>query len=274
MGSYTNFVRLLVKKHPELKLKLKKAASKQTPFQYIHQSIFMTLFSVIGFSIIVFMVMYKFNLLYAILGVLAVILMFPIIFKFWFSYVDVQIRKKERELDGDLLFVSEYLLVSLESGLPLGNALERLSKLNRPGGRFFKMVYLDFETGKDLETAIKDAINYSPSKSLKALLKKLYDSMTIGVDLRKILDNFIKESSEKKIIEIKGFSKKLNPIIMMYLLLGIVLPSLGITFFILAAALLEVTPEFLKYILIFVFLFMFLLQYMSYSAFKFSRTNL
>ena len=273
MGSYTNFIRGRVKANPSLKLRLKKAGLSQTPFQYIHQTLFMTLFSYIAVAVIVFL-FFKKNLLLLILFEFLSLFLIPIIYSFWLSYVDVQIRKYARDLDGDLLFISEYFLVSLESGLPLGNAIERFSRLKRPGGKFFKTVYTEFQTGKDLETALNDASVYSPSDSLRILLKRLHDSLTIGVDLKVVLENYIKESSDKKIVEIKGYSKKLNPIIMMYLLIGIVLPSLGITFFILGATVMSITPTFLKYILIFTFLIMFLFQYMSYSAFKFSRSTL
>ncbi len=270
---YTNFVRGLVKSNPKLKLKLKKAGSKQTPFQYVNQTITMTIFSIIAMIVILFMI-FKGKILLFILYSIGLLFFSPILYKFWLSYVDVQIRKYARELDSDLLFVSEYFLVSLESGLPLGNAIQRLSKLNRPGGRFFNKIYTDFRTGKDLERAIDEGAIYSASDSLKVLMKRLKDSLNIGVDLRMILINFIQESSEKKISEIRAYSKKLNPIVMMYLILGIVLPSLGVTFFILAATFLNLSPELLKYILIFIFLIMFGFQYISYSSFKFSKSTL
>jgi len=270
---YNKFIRTIVKKNSQLKFKLKKAFSKQTPLQYVNQTIFMTFFGIVVFGII-FFVAFKSKPIYLLSSFLGLFLFIPIIYSFWFSFVDVQIRKYARELESDLLFVSEYFLVSLESGLPLGNAIERISRLNRPGGIFFKRVYTEFQTGKDLESALKEASTYSPSESMRVLLKRLYDSLTIGVNLNVVLENFIKESSDKKIVEIKGFSKKLNPIIMMYLLLGIVMPSLGVTFFILAATLIKVTPDFLRLILIFTFLIMFALQYMSYSAFKFTKSTI
>jgi len=270
----TNFIRDIVKKNPELKLDLKKSGSRLTPFQYVYQTLVMTLFSFLTSAILVFLI-FKSNFLNLIIAFLVLIFFItPMIYKFWFSYVKVQIRKYGRELDGDLLFITEYFLVSLESGLPLGNSIKRISKLNRPGGKFFDKIYTDFKTGKDLETSISDAIYYSPSESLKKLLKKLKDSLNIGVDLQVVLVNFINESSEEKIIEIKGFSKKLNPIIMMYLLLGIVLPSLGVTFFILGAAIINMTPQFLKYMLIFTFLIMFGFQYLAFSIFKFSKSTI
>lgn len=270
---FTTFIRGLVRKNPQIKLKLKKAGSKQTPFQYVYQSVTMTMFSILALAIIIFLAT-KSNFIYMIIGFSILIFIAPLLYGFWFSYVDVQIRKAGRELDGDLLFVSEYFLVSLESGLPLGNAIQNLSRLQRPGGRFFKKVYTEFNTGKDLEQALEESSDFCPSESMKILLKRLKDSLSIGIDLKIILNNFVADASEKKILDIKAFSKKLNPTIMMYLLLGVVLPSLGVTFFILAAAILEMTPELLKVVLVFIFLLMFGFQYISYSIFKFSKSTL
>lgn len=266
-------IRDIVKKNPGLKLKLKKADSKLTPFQYVYQSITMTIFSTIALFVLVYLISKK-DLMIMLLGSAIVILLSPLLYKFWFGFVDVQIRKAGRELDGDLLFVSEYFMVSLESGLPLGNAIQNFSRLNRPGGRFFKRLYVDFKTGKDLSTALEDASMYSPSDLLRVLLKRLKDSLDVGIDLKDVFENFIEEASEKKVVEIRGYSKKLNPVIMMYLLLGVVIPSLGITFFILGASMMDMGPELLKYILIFVFLAMFGIQYFAYSAFKFSKSTI
>lgn len=270
---FTNYIRGIVQRNPNLKLKLKKASSKQTPFQYVYQTIMMTLGSVFALYLMIFL-LFKDNLqLLLILSLIMIFLSF-FIYRFWFSFVDVQIRQMARKLDSDLLFISEYLLVSLESGLPLGNSIQNLSKVDRAGAIFFKKIFTEFKTGKDLEQALEEGANNCPSEDMKILLKRLKDSLEIGVDLREILENFINESSAKKIVEIKGYSKKLNPLIMMYLLLGVVIPSLGVTFFILGASFINVTPSFLKIILIFIFMLMFVFQYFAYTAFKFSRATL
>lgn len=271
--SYTNLVRSIVKKHPELKGKLKKGNSKLSEFQYVNQTITVSaMFTfAIGFVIFIFL---KSNLQLLALGMIFTIFLYPMIYKFLFTLVDVQIRKYARELESDLLFVSEYLLVTLEAGMPLPNAIERLSKVNRPGGLFFKRIFTDFKTGHDFEHSLSQAIVYAPSDSVKVLVKRLKDSLVIGADLQMILSNFVKESSEKKVVEIKEFSKKLNPLIMMYLLLGIVIPSLGITFFTLGATVIEMTPTLLAVVLAMVYLFMFTFQYLAYSSLKFSKSTI
>lgn len=194
--SFANFIRGIVRKNPQLKLKLKQANSKQSPFQYIYQTLTMTGMSTVAFAIILYM-FFKHNLLYLILGELAVIVMMPITYKFWFSVVDVQITKLARELNRDLLFVSEYFLVSIESGLPLANAIENFSKINRPGGKFFKRIYTEFKTGKSFDEALDEGARFAPSQEVKALLRRLQDSLNIGVDLRRVLENFIEDASEK-----------------------------------------------------------------------------
>jgi len=198
----------------------------------------------------------------------------PLIYNFFMGYIDVMIAKKGRELDGDLFYVSEYFLVSLESGLPLGNAIRELSKLDRPGAKFFKKIYTEFQTGKDLEGALEEGAKNCASELMKVLLKRLKDSLNIGVDLKGVLENFIEEAAEKKIIEIRAYSKKLNPLVMMYLLLGIVVPSLGVTFFMLGATFIGITPTGLKLILFVIFLLMLVFQYIAYSGFKFSKATI
>lgn len=271
--NFANLIRIIVKKNPDLPLKLKKGNSKLTPFQYIFQTISISVMIFLSFTVI-FILLFRTNLNLLLILLLINLAFFPLIYKFFFSLIDVQIVKYARELDADLLFVSEYLLVTLESGLPLPNAIQRLSLVKRPGGYFFKRVFTDFKTGKDFENALDQAIIYAPSNNTKIILKRLKDSLVIGADLKLILSNFVKESSERKFLEIREFSKKLNPLVMIYLLFGIVLPSLGITFFTLGAALISLTPTFLGLILSVIFLFMFAFQYMAYSSLKFSRSTL
>jgi len=269
----TNFIRGIVKKNPQLKLYLKKANSKLSPFQYIYQMLSMAVMSFVSIEIILFLVA-KGNMFVLLIGSCINICFSPLLYKFYMNMVNVQVTKLGREVDGDILFVSEYLLVSLESGLPIGNAIENLSKIKRPGGVFFSRIYTEFKTGRSFDEALEEGINFSPSRNIKNLIKKLKDSINIGVDLKSVLETYINDSSEKKMLDAKAFSKKLNPIVMMYLLMGIVMPSLGVTFFILAAAMLEMTPGLLKLVLVFIFLVMFGFQYFAYTIFKFNKSTI
>lgn len=269
---FKELIRKIASKYPNLKKDLKLAGLEQSPFQYIFQTLYLTGLFIVG-TLVLFIILFADSnyLFFLIVGTLALT---PFVYLFLFEIVYVKAKKLARELDGDLLFISEYLLVLLESGTPLPNALEQLSKNKRPGGKFIERVLRDFKMGNDLEDTLDEAILYCPSDDLKTLIKRLRDSLSIGVDLEKVLVNFVEESSDKKLIDIKGYAKKLNPLVMMYLVFGIVIPSLGVTFFILFAAISGINSSMLGLILVFVFLFMFMFQYFSYTSLRFSRETI
>ena len=269
---FKEIIRKIVSKNPNLSKKLKLAGMNQSPFQYVFQTLYLTGLFVIGFCVFFIILFAGTSTMYWAIAI--TIGLMPFVYSFLMKLVDVKANQFGRELEGDILFISEYLLVVLESGVPLPNALEQLAKIKRPGGIFFDKVLRDFKLGKDLDRTLDDAITYCPSPSLRSLIKRLKDSLVIGVDLQKVLSNFVEESSKKKLIEIRGFGKKLNPIIMMYLIFGIVIPSLGVTFFILFAAISGMGSELLRVVLIFTFMFMFVFQYIAYSSLKFTKSTM
>lgn len=265
-------IRKIVANNPSLSTKIKMAGIKQSPFQYVYQTLYLTGLITIGVLIFFIILFTGEPIMYFAIG--GSFFLAPLIYSFLFQLVDVKARQLGRELDEDLLFISEYLLVVLESGSPLPNALEQLSENKRPGGVFFERVLREFKMGKDLEQTLDKSIDYCPSEGLKTLIKRLKDSLSIGVDLENVLVNFVEESSEKKLISIKGYAKKLNPLVMMYMVFGIVIPSLGVTFLILFAAISGMSSGILAVVLSFIFLFMLMFQYFSYATLRFSKSTI
>ena len=271
-------INILIKKildnNKDLGIKLKKGYIKKTPTKYVSDTINMTIFSSIFFMLISFL-FFKSNLVYLFFSFSFMILIFPFIsFHFWFNYVNIQIRKIQREQDNDLLFVLDFFLVSLSSGITLSNAVYDLAKLKRPGAIFFKKINDELRLGSDLEVSLKNGIEYCASDNLKNLLKKLKDSIEVGIDISKTLEILIKDSSNKKQNQIKNYTKKINPLVTMYLLLGIVLPSLGITFFIIGATIIGTSLLGLRIILFMIFITVFVFLYISYTLFRFQKISI
>jgi hypothetical protein len=264
----------IILKNPSLNLKLKKAYSKKTPRQYIEQTIQLSFFFTIAITILYFSIVIKIDKSLLLYIPLIIIGFFYLSYTFFFSYIDVSISKVARSQDNDLLFILEFFLINLTSGNPMGIAIEHLSKLNKKTSKFFKRINLQLKTGEDIQLALKNSIDYCASNELKTFLKKLSDSMEVGINLEKTITLLIKDSITKKNIRIKNYSKKINPLITMYLIIGIVLPSLGITFFIIGATIMQITPYFLGVILVIIFLILFVFQYLFYTMFKFGRETL
>ena len=153
---------------------------------------------------------------------------------------EVSIAKREREIDKDVLFAGRFLLVKLNSGKPLINALFDASESYGVAGGYFKEIVEDIKVGTPLEEALEKAYKTTPSRRFKKILFQINNALKIGVDVSQPLESILQEISQEQLLEIQKYGKKLNSIIMFYLLLAIVVPSLGITLFSIVASMMSI----------------------------------
>ena len=71
--------------------------------------------------------------------------------------------------------------------------------------------------------------------------------MKIGVDVTQFLRSTLEEIIEDQIVEIKRYGKKLNSVTLFYLLVGIVIPSLGMTLATIGVSIAFNIPEWVFY---------------------------
>ncbi|MFT4309993.1 MAG: type II secretion system F family protein [Candidatus Woesearchaeota archaeon] len=139
------------------------------------------------------------------------------------------IKKRRQKIDKDLLFAGQYMLVKLESGLPLFNTLIHASREYNETGFFFREIVQDINTGTPIEQALTKARDYCPSPNMKRILSEIVTSLRTGADVTDTLKNSIKEISRALLLEVKAYGKKLNSLMMFYMIVGTVLPSIGVS---------------------------------------------
>jgi Flp pilus assembly protein TadB len=154
----------------------------------------------------------------------------------WFAFYSLfknrpllSIKKRRQKIDKDLLFAGQYMLVKLESGLPLFNTLIHASKEYNETGFFFKEIVQDINTGTPIEQALSKARDYCPSANMKRILSEIVTSLKTGADVTDTLKNSIKEISRSLLLEVRAYGKKLNSLMMFYMIIGTVLPSIGVS---------------------------------------------
>ena len=190
---------------------------------------------------------------------------------FFFSIfsIRVRIRKREREIDKEVLFVGRYMLVKLYSGRPLLNALIETSESRGVAAKYIKEIVEDISTGSTIEEALNNAMVYSPSEKLRKILFYVNNALQLGIDVTKPLESVLEEITKQESIEIKKYSKKLNTLVIFYMLLAVILPSLGVAIFIVIASFVSFPIELKGLLVIIMFLAMF--QFMFIALFKSSR---
>ena len=232
-------IAMYLRLNPNFTALLRQAKIKQKPEQFIKKAIIVSLYISFTFLILLFF-------LFDTLSV-PLIMLFPffitiLFFSFLFitNSPKVTIRKREREINHEVLFAGRYLLVKLDSGIPLYNALIDASKSYGISSKYFKEIVDDIRLGVPIEEALEVTREDCPSKHFKVILTELITSLKTGVDVSNALRDVLKQITNEQVIEIKEYGKKMNAFMMLYMVLATVMPSLGVTMFIVVAGLIGI----------------------------------
>ena len=259
------FVNRIASFFPVLKSELRVAHLPYTPIQYINKNLKVTALYAFLFTALFFFVLQKAQLSFFLLAPIFVIL-FILLFEYSLLTVKAKIRKREREINKEVLFVGRYLLVKLYSGRPLLNALIETANSRGIASKYVKEIVDDIDTGNTIENALKNSMIYSPSVKLRKILFHINNALQLGIDVTKPLESVLEEITREEELEIKKYGKKLNTLVIFYMLAAVILPSLGMTIFIVISSFVNF-PINLKTMLVFVF-FVVVLQFIFITMFK------
>ena len=261
-----NLIKLIATKFPHLKKELRMARIKEGVEETILKSI-KSGFMLGGLmTVLVFFFVDGRGHPYAWIPVGFIV--FFVVFSYY-NLLSIQSKNltRKKEIDKDVLFSGRFLLVKLNSGQPLINALIEAS--NTPGiaNNFFREIVEDIQLGSSLEKALADASEYSPSEKLRRILFQIGNAIKIGIDVTEYLESTIEDIASEQILEIERYGKKLNSLTLFYMLLAVVIPSLGLTISIVVISLANINVDWIFFSVVLFFLFvvqmMFLLTYRS-----------
>lgn len=213
---------------PGLKSKLRQAGMYEEPEEFIKKTFFSTFYMTTGLFLIVWAFLAKVSG-----AAKGLIFLFPIIFVVMFGYMlklpDARIGRREKEISREIVFAGRFLLIELESGVPLYNSLVNISKNYPTIGVYFQEIVNKIDIGTPIEDAINETIATSPSPNLRKMLWQIINSLKTGADVTKSLTAVIEQIVKEQLIEVKEYGKKLNPLTMFYMMLAVIVPTLGTT---------------------------------------------
>ncbi|MBU0472234.1 MAG: type II secretion system F family protein [Nanoarchaeota archaeon] len=213
----------LARQIPGLDLKLKEARMSDTDESYMKKTWQGSMFLSLGLTLVFFLFTKK----------LLIFLVFPIMFLFMFSYlargVDVKISKMKREIDKEILFAGKFIIIELESGVPLYTTFKNVVLNYETIGPYFNELVDKVDLGTDMEDALNEVIAATPSPNLRKVLWQILNSFKTGSNITGSLSIVLDQIGREQQIIIKEYGKKLNPIAMFYMMAAIIVPSLGIT---------------------------------------------
>ncbi len=262
------FFQIIARKLPNLKHSLKKAGMNYKPEEFIKRTFTSAFYMTTGIVVSLVLILAKFDVLKSIM-----VIFIPIIFFILFSYLlklpEVKISKKEKEISKEIIFAGRHLIIELESGVPLYNALVNVSNNYRAIGLYFKEIVNKVDLGTSMEDALTEAVEYIPSNDFRRLLWQILNSIRTGSDISESLTSVLEQIAREQTIEVSKYSRKLNPFAMFYMIIAVILPTLGITMLIVLSSFIEFEISLTIFMVIAGFLAF--VQFMFLSMIKFSR---
>lgn len=270
------YLKFAKKKNENLETYLKSAGVKLDSRQYIAICIRSFVLNILIFSVIFTSglgVMRISN--FFIYGVIAAFLVSGLVYLNQYNYPKIFALNKLRSVERNLISVLQDMLVQLNSGVPLFRIIVNISdsdygEVSKEFGKIAK----EINSGVSQIEAIEKYGKLNTSKYFQRILWQISNGMRSGSDMTNVIEDAIKNLTEEQEIQIQNYGGKLNPLIMFYMLMAVILPSLGITFLIILSSMLGL-EETLVYILFFgIFGFVVLMQVMFLGVIKSRRPSL
>lgn len=261
-------IKRIAKSMPGLSTKLIQSGIIDSPEEFVKKTLLSTFYMTTGITVLVLTIFTQLEILSSI-----IYFIFPLLYVFMFSYMlkipDVKIIKKGREISKEIVFAGRFLIIELESGVSLYDAMENVSKNYKVIGKYFKEITDKVSMGTTMEDAINETIETTPSSNLTKVLWQILNSLRTGADISSSLSSILDHIVREQVIEVKEYGRKLNPLAMFFMVVAIIMPSLGITMLIVLTTFISIKIDLAA--LLTIALFLGFVQYMFFSMIKSSR---
>jgi len=223
---------------PYLSLQLEQAGINATKKEYSAIMVFLTLSYFVFFSILSFFVFSKLLANESMQTILSFSLTLSLVFAFLVlvqvsMFPSILIKKNVRDVERNLVFALRTMLVQLKSGVPLFQCLNMISFGDYGKLSFeFKKAIEEINTGSSEQLALQKLATKNPSPFLRKALWQIVNGMKAGADVSSVLEVTVSSMIKQQSIEINNFSAKLRLLSLFYMMIGVIIPALGITFLI------------------------------------------
>lgn len=213
--------RILSKQFPGLRLQLAQARIMQTPEEYIRRTMMISMFLATALVILLFAFTKK------PLMALAFPIAYVFAFMYFMNYAQARIVRIQREISKEIIFAGRFLIIELESGVPIYEAFQNMAKNYETVGQYFGEVIQRVDLGTPMEEALNEAVQLAPSNDLRRIFWQILNSLKTGSEVSDALNNVFDQIVREQQIAVKEYGRKLNPMAMFYMMIAIIVPSLG-----------------------------------------------
>ncbi|MDD5163024.1 MAG: type II secretion system F family protein [Candidatus ainarchaeum sp.] len=218
---------------PNLELQLQQARMEFQIREYLAMMLFLAGFYFIWLGALFTIVLTKVTPNFLLLGFTIAAIMALAVFIQFSMYPTMQIRKRQRELEKNLLFALRTLLIEIKSGVSLFDAMQMIAKSNYGElSKEFAKAVDEINTGTPYDEVFQKLATNNPSEYFRKALWQLVNGMKAGGDISSIIKETVKSAARDQRIAINMYSSQLRILSLAYMMIGVIAPALGLTFLI------------------------------------------
>ncbi len=162
------------------------------------------------------------------------LVLLPVIFLFS-VFTDVKgpakaAKKRVRRLERDLPYALRHILIEVQSGIPLYNALISVTSGYGAISEEFQQIVRQISTGMPEVEALEQSVIRNPSLQYRRSLWQLISAIEAGANISTTLESLVESVMDSQMLDVRKYGRELNPYTLVYMLIGVIIPSMGVTF--------------------------------------------
>lgn len=190
-------------------------------------------------------------------------------------YPRIYVARRQRNIEKNLIPALEDILVQLTSGIPLFSVLVNISSADYGElSEEFKKAVKKINAGEPEQEVLEALSESNPSPFFKRSLWQISNGMKAGSDMSIVIKDSIKALNDEQMIQIQNYGNKLNPLIVFYMLIAVIIPALSITFLTILSSMVGLPKNMTILLFLGLFVFVILMQIMFLGVIKSKRPSL
>jgi flagellar protein FlaJ len=232
---FKNFFSAFAARFPNLKKQLFVAEMPVSPVDFVQQCFISAIIVMLILEVVTVFALANYSadtLTNVGVSILAIPVFFFLSFYTMLYEPRVRMQRRGRKIDQELVFAGRHLLIELRSGVVLFDAMLGVSQDYGEVSREFNKIVEKITLGVPASVAMHDVADNCPSAYYRRVILQMANSLSSGSDVAQSLEVVLNQISQEQIIQLKAYGQKLNPLVMFYMLFGVIIPSLGVAFLI------------------------------------------
>lgn len=154
------------------------------------------------------------------------------------AYPAFLVRTRVHEIEKNFLYALRHMLIQVRGGTPVFNSMVSIADAGYGEiSHEFLRVIQEINSGKSMTEALERMALRNPSIYLRRMIWQIVNALRTGSDMGKTLAVILEQFTAEQRVLIQKFAKELGPWALMYMMVTVVFPTLGITLFLIISSL-------------------------------------